>query len=233
MVIDLTLPLNDRTLLIPEPGSGGSAYPTDSFQSTPLKTLADNGVRISNFSQHTHTGTHTDAPAHFIDDGRTIEEVPLDRLTGEATVIDLRAYRGELITPAILETEAQSLTAGDRAVFVTGDVDTHFHQVKDPDLVTLFEEASAFSVEAAEWIADREPAMIANDFVTEASDLAIDKPYHPERPGHKAILGADIPIVEYLCNVDRIADAGTIELSCLPLPLSGLEAAPTRAIATR
>ncbi|MFB6299876.1 MAG: cyclase family protein [Halobacteriales archaeon] len=233
MVIDLTLPLNEQTLLIPEPGSGGSDYPTDSFQSTPLKTIADDGVRISSFSQHTHTGTHTDAPAHFIEDGKTIVEVSVDRLTGEATVIDLRDYRGELITPSVLETEASTLEAGDRAVFLTGDVDTHFHQVEEPTLTTLFEEASAFSVAAAEWIADRDLAMVANDFVTEASDLAIGKPYYPDRPGHKAILGAGIPIVEYLCNVDRIVDVGTIELSCLPLPLSGLEAAPTRAIARR
>ncbi|MDX1747647.1 MAG: hypothetical protein R3324_17060, partial [Halobacteriales archaeon] len=56
-------------------------------------------------------------------------------------------------------------------------------------------------------------------------------PGDPARPVHHAILGADIPVVEYICNADAVADYDTVELTCLPTLLAGFEGAPTRVIA--
>lgn len=224
MLYDLTLPLNEDTVLIP---GGGDPFEAETIMSIEQGHAA----AVHRFSQSTHVGTHMDAAAHYIKDGRTIDQIELDVLVGPAKVIDLREYAGELINADVLGAEADHAEEGDRLLLVTGDVDTHFHRAENPTIKTLFEEAACFSVDGAEWLVDRGVRMAANDFVTESIDISKGKPFNPDRPVHNALCGADIAIPEYLCNTDTVADAGEINLMCLPLPIEGFEAAPTRVIA--
>lgn len=225
MLVDLTLPLNEETLLIPNDYEGGG------FRSESMDSQEDGTGVVHRFCQNTHTGTHVDAGRHYNVEGEHVDELSLETLRGEAKVVDLRDHAGELIDADVLDATADHLEAGDRAIFVTGDVDAHFHEPDDPELRTLFEEAATFSVDAAEWMTDRGLSLIANDFVTESIELSKGKPYDPDRPVHLELCGANVPIVEYLCNVDAIADAETVELTCLPLPLTGFEASPVRVVA--
>lgn len=231
MLVDLTLPQNADTLMVPKPGTAEEDYPGGGFEAEQLESLEEDGAVVYRFSQNTHTGTHVDSPSHYIADGTTVDQLELESLNGSARVVDLRDYGGELITRDILEEEATDVQSGERVLFLTGDVDRYYHYADEPDRREFFEEASAFSVDGAEWIAEREPASIGNDFVTESLDISKGKPYDPERPVHKVLCEAGVPIIEYLCNVDSIIDAETVELSCLPLSLTGLEAAPARTIA--
>jgi kynurenine formamidase len=230
MYVDLTLPLNEQTLLIPKPGSD-SNYPGGSFEANQIENYDEHGGRVYQFSQNTHTGTHMDSPAHYAEHGDTIDQIDLDLLTGPAKIVDLREHRGTLITAEILDAEADNVGADDRVVFLTGDVDAHFHKPEDPRLADLFEAGSAFSVDAADWLAERDVGLIANDFITESTDLSKDLEYNPDRPVHRRICGAGIPVVEYICNVDPIVERGIVEFVCTPLPLTGLEASPTRVLA--
>lgn len=211
MPIDLTLPVEPGMLSFP-------GYPA--FESEVLRTYERNGHLSHGFTTTTHTGTHVDAPAHYIEGGTTVDALDLETLVGPATVLDLRAYRGEPISRATLEAESPPLDPGARLVLVTGDVDAL------PADESFFEGASVLTEDAADWLVEREVSLVANDFLTEGLG-------DPGRPVHNTVLGAGIPVVEYLCNTDEIADETRIELTCLPLALAGLEAAPARVVAER
>jgi kynurenine formamidase len=207
--VDLSLPLTSDL-----PGFPG--YP--GFESQQLHFHDQDGKVSHSISLTTHTGTHIDAPEHFVPHGASIDEVPLERLIGEYRVADLRSHSGERITASMVADALGEVEAGTRILLVTGDVDRHF------DGEDFFDQAAVLSIEAAEWLVDNDVAAVGNDFLTESID-------NPDRPVHHALLEADIPTVEYLCNTEEIADQRTVWLHCLPLSIPGVEAAPARVIA--
>ena len=79
-LIDLSHPLEQGQLSFP-----GDTELSVAVHST-VATIGYNGTRIS---ISTHQGTHLDAPYHFFDDGKTVDEIPLDRFYGPATLVDL------------------------------------------------------------------------------------------------------------------------------------------------
>ena len=177
------------------------------------------GALMHYYSANTHQGTHIDAPYHFIPDGRTVDELTFEELVGPAKVIDLRKYKGESITANILDNHASEIEKKDKVVMVTGDVDDNFFTGN------FFKEASDITLDAAEWLIEREVELIVNDFLTEAV------PGEPDRPVHKALLGADIPVVEYICNIEEIAGQKSIWIGCFPMLVKGFEGTPTRVVA--
>ncbi|KZT72440.1 putative cyclase [Daedalea quercina L-15889] len=65
-------------------------YPGDpSFSCCPLLTIERDGNNVASISMGSHTGTHVDAPYHFIEDGRRIDDIPISRFVGPALVVDL------------------------------------------------------------------------------------------------------------------------------------------------
>lgn len=208
-LVDMSLPLRDGMRLFP------GLEPFDSAESV----NDDTGAITRRFTASTHQGTHVDAPAHYVD-GPTIDDLSLSRWTGAARVVDLREHSGETITAAILDDRASDVGSGDRVILLTGDVDDRFGSE------AFFEEAAVLSEDAAEWLVARAVSLVANDFLTESLD-------DPDRPVHHTLLGGGIPIVEYLCNADTVANAETVGFTCFPLHLPGFEASPVRAIAHR
>jgi len=209
MFVDLSLPLTESL-------GGFPGYP--GFESRQLQSHDRDGKVAHAVELTTHTGTHVDAPAHFLPDGATVDEVAVDVLVGRYRVADLRTHAGEAITAEAL-TETLADFEGGRVLLVTGDVDRHF----DGD--AFFERAAVLTADAAEWLVDRGATVVANDFLTES--IA-----GPDRPVHSRLLGAGVPIVEYLCHTDAVADRRAVWLSPLPLSMPGLEAAPARVVAT-
>lgn len=209
MYVDLSYPLAE--------GMGGfPGYP--GFSVELLEEYEADGKLSRRFATSVHQGTHVDAPAHFVEGGATVDDLPLSLFCGPASVVDLRDSAGETITAARLDEAAPTLEPGARVLLLTGDVDARFG---DPG---FFGEAAVLDDSATDWLLEREVALVANDFLTESIDV-------PERPVHHALLGAGVPIVEYLCNADAIAGYGTVEFSCFPLRLAGFEGAPVRAVA--
>ena len=224
MLYDLTLPLNDDTILIP---GGGNSFKAETI----LSIEQGHAAAVHSFSQSTHVGTHMDAAAHYIGGGRTIDKIELNVLIGPAKIVDLSDHSGEYITAEILEIESKDVNPGDRLLMITGDVDKYFHRAKNPKIETLFEEGACFSADGAQWLVDKGVKMAANDFVTESTKDAKNKQFDANRPVHNILCGADIAIPEYLCNTDKVVNEEIIELFCFPLPITGFEAAPTRVIA--
>ena len=208
MVDDLSLPLQRGM-----PGYPG--YP--GYDTEQLQEHGTDGKVSHRIEMNTHQGTHIDAPAHFIEGGQTVGELSLETLQGPARVVDLRAYRGEAITAEILSAEAPDLTA-DRVLLLTGDVDARF------DDQQFYDAAAVLTADAAGWLIDCGVSLVGNDFLTEGIET-------DDRPVHHALLGDEIPIVEYLCNSGAIIDQTTVEFRCLPLQTPGLESSPVLAVA--
>jgi arylformamidase len=87
-------------------------------------TVASIGYNITQVSLSTHQGTHLDAPFHFYDDGKTVDEIPLDRFYGPATLVDL-APGGQLnprtpLTPALFQPHARHFQRGAKIIYRTG-----------------------------------------------------------------------------------------------------------------
>lgn len=170
------------------------------------------------FSMNTHQGTHLDAPAHYIKGGKTIDKIDLNIFFGKAKVIDLRGERGNPITAKKIKEKEQLIEKDDRIILLTGDVDENFYKED------FFDQASHLTTEAAEWLVNKDISLLANDFITE-------KVSGKTRPVHTTLLDADIPIVEYICNIEKIADRNEVEFICLPMLISDFEASPTRVVA--
>ena len=161
-----------------------------------------------------HSGTHIDAPAHFIENGKTIEQLPLDVLIGKATVVELLTH--DIITPETLE--AQALTAETkRILFKTKNsaLWTDYSHQFNPDFVAL-------SSKAASWIVDKGIRLVGIDYLS-VQMFSDDEPHT-----HRTLLDAGVVIVEGLDLRD--VNAGTYQLICLPIKLDGSEGAPARVV---
>ena len=145
-----------------------------------------------------------------------MDELTFEELVGPTKVVDLREFRGKSITAEILDDHKSKIEKKDKVIMVTGDVDANFFTGN------FFKEASDITLGAAEWLIEREVELIVNDFLTEAV------PGEPDRPVHKALLGADIPVVEYICNIEQIAG---YESGGFPMFIKGFEGTPTRVVA--
>jgi arylformamidase len=208
MLVDMTLPLEEGMQLFP--GLPGFEAERSVSEET--------GAITRRFCSSSHQGTHVDAPRHYDPEGPTLGSLDPGRWFGPATVLDLRESRGEPIDAATLDAAGPDPDPGDRLLLLTGDVD---HRFGDDD---FFEAAAHLTPSAAEWLAAREPALVGNDFLTEALT-------NPERPVHRTLLGAGIPLVEYLCSADAVAAHDRVEFTCLPLHAPDFEASPVRAFA--
>jgi arylformamidase len=161
-----------------------------------------------------HCGTHIDAPAHFIENGATVEQLPLDSLVGSATVVEFSGI--DKITPHLLETR-QIDTQIERLLIKTKNSKLW----SDPEH-GFFPEFVALSAESARWIVNRGIKLVGIDY------LSIQMFNDAEPLTHRILLEAGVIILEGL-NLQDIT-AGTYRLICLPLKLAGSDGAPARAI---
>ena len=181
---------------------------------TPVQSFPQGDeVTISKLSLGAHTGTHMDAPLHFIRAGKTIDEVPLEIGLGRARVIEIE--NREVITPEELERHATQ--AGERLLFKT------YNSARDLFAKDDFTEDYVYiSTEAGAYLADKGVMLVGVDYVSVGG-------YQKNAPEvHRALLGGGVWIVEGL-ELSQISP-GEYDLLCLPLKLRGLEASPVRAL---
>ncbi len=191
-------------------------YPGDpTLEQTQVRAIArGDAANLTHLSLGAHTGTHVDAPAHFIDGGPTLEQVPLDRMVGPAQVLDLRGLAA--IDAAALR--RHQIGAGDIVLFRTDNSE----RWKKPGFQRDF---TYVTLDAAEHLVERGVKTIGMDY------LSIEQFGSKTFPVHKLLLGRGILIIEGL-DLGEIA-AGPYLLSCLPLKLEGVDGAPARAVLMR
>jgi arylformamidase len=107
MIVDLSIPLSEET----------PVYPGDpEIKIRPWALIDTDGYYMNVIKMGEHSGTHVDAPAHFVPGGKTVDELPLDKFIGRAFVIDVRGGEG----PVKLEEIPDSGYYGKIALFLTG-----------------------------------------------------------------------------------------------------------------
>lgn len=170
-------------------------------------------ANVSQITMGVHTGTHIDAPFHFLPDGKTVEALQINLLTGRAYVLHLPEV--DVITKTVLES-AQIPPRTRRVLFKTRNSDLWLRQV--PDFQTDF---VGLSADGAEYLVSRGVKLVGIDYLSVA-------PYKKSRPTHEILLNAGVVIVEGL-DLSAVSH-GRYTLVCLPLKLAGSDGAPARAI---
>jgi arylformamidase len=170
---------------------------------------------VSRMTLGVHTGTHMDAPLHFIRGARSIDQIPLDATVGPARVLPI--HDTKWITRA--ELLPHSISPGERILFRT----TNSTRCWTTD---AFQEDFVFiSQDAARYLAECRIRSVGVDYLSVGG-------FHEDGPEtHHALLAAGIWIIEGL-NLSQV-EPGDYELVCLPLKLIGSEGAPARAILRR
>lgn len=160
-----------------------------------------------------HTGTHVDAPFHFIEGGGTVEAMPLEILSGPAYVADLSST-DVIDVPALRRAKIPPRTR--RVLFKTRN-----SRLWESDDQTFHREFVAVDADGASWLVERGVRLVGVDYLSVA-------PFGNSRPTHRILLEAEVVIVEGL-NLAGVRK-GRYTLHCLPLKLVGSDGAPARAI---
>lgn len=183
-------------------------YPGDPDFSAKKICSTENGdiCTVTKLSLGTHTGTHIDAPAHFIDGGRTIDTYSIEDLCGKALVIEIKSYEIKPEDIGSIEENTILLIKTQNSIF----------DGKTPLIKSAF-----LSSAAAEYIVSKKIRLVGIDY------LSADNESDSSFPVHLSLLGAGIPMLE---NIDLSnVSPGTYNLYCFPLKITGAEAAPVRA----
>jgi arylformamidase len=204
-IIDIALPINPEMPIWP-----GDPRP----ELTPVTSLEVEGVQVSRLVLGTHSGTHLDAPRHFVAGGRTIDQLDLGALVGLCRVIEVVRAEGH-ITRADLQ--RLQLHPDDRLLLKT----RNSHQSVGRTFALDF---AALEPPAADYLCEQGIALVGID------GPSIDAWEAGDFPSHKRLLGADILIVENL--VLRHVIPGIYGLIAAPLNLTDADGCPIRALLT-
>ena len=167
---------------------------------------------VSTLSMGSHTGTHMDAPFHFLPQGKGLHEMPFHAAIGRARVIEIRDP--ESIKPG--ELRPHSIRPGERLLFKTKN-SSHCWKTD-----TFVEDFVYLSQEAARYLASVGVLTVGIDY------LSVGGYTKDGVETHRALLEADIWIIEGL-DLSQV-EPGMYELICLPLRIDGSDGAPARAI---
>src|SRR3954468_1644777 len=172
------------------------------------------GFTLSAYSMGAHSGTHVDAPMHFVRDGASIEKLPVDPFIGPARIID--------IPDSVQAIDARALASAnwkgaERVIFRTRSALHGWMHTP-----TFHKDFAYIAPDAAQQLADAGVKLVGVDYIS-AEQFGAPAPLT-----HRTLLGKGIPIVEGI-QLDSIP-AGDYDLVVLPIKVGGHEGAPARAI---
>jgi len=184
------------------------------------KRLEVDGWNATTLSLYSHCGTHMDAPRHFLPEGATLEEQDLSVCVGMATVVNLApAEPRQLINVDDLGAVAESIQPGTRLLFRT---DWH----KRYGTPQYRDDLPRISLSLAEWLADRQVAMIG----VEPPSVADVNNNQELTEVHQTLFRGNVLIVEGLAKLDQIKTT-EVQFIALPMKITGGDGSPVRAIA--
>ncbi|RKX54522.1 MAG: cyclase family protein [Thermotoga sp.] len=200
MIYDVSLTLKN----------GMIAYPGDTeFLSENLKSIEQgDDYNISKLVMSSHTGTHIDAPRHFLRDGVTVDEIQPKRLMGRVRVVYIKDPE-----IGLKELKDLNIRKGENILFKT----TNSSLWKD---MRFHEDFTSLTIESAQYLADIRVNIVGIDY------LSIETYKSPQNLVHKYLLNAGIIIIEGL-DLSRVNE-GKYELICAPLKISEGNGAPAR-----
>ena len=210
-VIDLTLTISDKIPTFP-----GSPQPNF----IPWENVKEDGYNLELLFLSSHTGTHMDAPHHFLEKGAKIHEISLEKLVSEAVLIKSKKNGGESITKTDIqkfEKKHEKIMDFSSVIFQTSwqrNLQKKYYFTKNPGL----------SVSAAKYLASKKISLVGID--SPSIDVGTDSKFSV----HQIFAKKGMLIVENLANLDKIKSS-KFHLVVLPLKLKNATGSPVRAIA--
>jgi kynurenine formamidase len=236
-VVDLTAPLSESTpiLMLPEPFGQ-----TATFQLEEISRYDDRGPAWywNNFRTGEHTGTHFDAPIHWVtgQDKADVSQVPVQRLVAPAAVLDFSERAAadpdwllEIDDVKAWESDHGTLPDGGWLLLRTGWSSRSHDQREFLNADDTGPHTPGVSVGCARWLADEAP-VIGVGVETVGTDAGAAHSFDPAFPCHQFLLGADKYGLTQLQNLDRLPPTGAVVVAG-PLPIAGGSGSPTRVLA--
>ena len=197
---------------------GGLVYPGNPpISITAVQSIAQGDTaNVSRIDLGSHTGTHVDAPLHFMDGGAGVDELPLDVLVGPARRI---AFGDDVMAVGEAELRRHDLHGVTRLLIKTRNSawlasgSSEFH----PDFTHV-------APDGAEYLVSIGVRLVGVDY------LSVEQFHSPHHRTHKTLLSNGVVIVEGLVLSEP--PPGDYELYCLPMLLAGIDGAPARAVLT-
>jgi kynurenine formamidase len=210
--IDLTLTISESI-----PSFPGSPKP----QFISWSNLKEDGYNLELLFLSSHTGTHLDAPYHFVKNGLKINQIPLDRLIGKAILIKIKKTKNNAITKSdiiLFERKNGKIPNKSSIFFSTG-------WQKNLQKKNYFTENPGLDISAAKYIASKKINLVGID--SPSIDLGNDESFNV----HHIFSKNNILIVENLTNLKKISSK-EFNFIILPLKLKDATGSPVRAIAS-
>lgn len=202
---------------------GMETFPAPTHVKTELQPTGrhdEEGMAVSKFAVSSHTGTHIDAPFHFVPGGKKLDELSPDRFVRSAVLLDFSQLgkKGAVTVDGLAEKE-DLIEEGDIVVIRTGWAD-EMEGTED-----YFMESPYIEPEAAEWLVDKN----VSGFAIDAGNVENPDLMETDRAAeiHKILLGGGLIIIEGLVNLDALTE-GRHEIFALPLKLKGRDGSPAR-----
>lgn len=205
-IIDISLPISKQLPIWP------GDPPLEI--STEMSLKNGDSANVSRINMSVHTGTHLDAPLHFFENQASIEEISLELLIGEVSVVHFKDN-----VQMVTSKDLQSLGIAEwpkRLLMKTRNSSLRLWQD-----ITSHPEFCALSTDAADFLVNHGVLLIGIDYLSIA-------PYVDPDSVHKILLHAGVIILEGLNLID--VTEGNYELICLPIKIMEVEGAPARAI---
>jgi kynurenine formamidase len=186
-----------------------------------ITKIPEHRANVTEVHMVVHHGTHVDAPRHFIVDGPTMDEVPLERLYGPGVIWRLDLPPRGMIEIAHLERATPRLQPGDIVLIDTGSA----ARINTDG----YEEHPSLSGEAAEWLLEHGAKLVGID--ASSPDMAPHyRPADYAMPVHNTLLSHGVLIAEHMTNLTPLAGR-RVEVMFLALNIAGSDGAPARVVA--
>lgn len=205
-IYDITLGISPTLPVWP----GGPAIVLEQVESMDKGDHAN----VTRLEMSAHTGTHVDAPHHFLNNHYTVEQLPLEILIGKCFVLDLSTIDGHVNAKFLENSNIPEDTL--RLLIKTGN--SELWQTGDKDFSPGFQ---GVTEDGAEWLVEKGIKLIGIDYLSVA-------PYKQSVPTHTVLLKAGVIALEGI-NLSSVKQ-GNYELYCLPMKLVGSDGAPARVI---
>jgi arylformamidase len=165
----------------------------------------------------THTGTHMDAPSHFVNEFSSIDKIAISRFISSAILIRVKKGLDQLITKSDIMASNARIGPAESIVFSTSwedEIDNDYYFSHSPGL----------SEDAANYLTEKNVNAVCID------SPSIDRGTDNNFPAHKILLANEVLVVENLCNLKKIHHQ-YFTLIMMPLKFSGASGSPVRAVA--
>jgi arylformamidase len=186
----------------------------------PLGVISRDGYSIERLNALTHSGTHMDAPYHFLESGKTVDQIPPGSLTGVGAVLDLRKeITGNVIPQSAVQRHWPKAFEPEIVLLETG-----WSHSRSPTKKYLYD-FPGIDPTTAGWLADKKVKGVGTD------TLGIDPFENSKFEAHKVLLGRDIWILEALDHLDTLQEGTPYTVVAAPLKLEGASGAMSRVFA--